>query len=223
MTLGVSASPVPAQAARPRPLALTDLEGVELNHANQQLLTDASRVCGGPPPWRARKLAEAREVLALSQLSRRFTVAMIDMADALRLLVHTLVPVPVRPHPGAAVEVAPYALLGVTYRQCALSAPQPGMSFIQILSPQNILHPNCVADSPHTSLICLGPTLPAGIRVTELLKICYGALAMQIVQFNPGDAAGVLNVEAAEYWQRNVDKLPLTREPFLRPSLAPNP
>jgi hypothetical protein len=61
----------------------------------------------------------------------------------------------------------------------------------------------------------LGAKLPAGIRLTELLLLTYGALAYQSVSLDWLDPAGVLNPDAAVYLQANPQYVPLTREPFL--------
>ena len=40
---------------------------------------------------------------------------------------------------------------------------------------------------------------------------------MQSVMFDEQDPAGVLNADAARWWQQNRDRIPLSREPFIRP------
>ena len=56
-----------------------------------------------------------------------------------------------------------------------------------------------------------------GIRVRELILMSYGALSMQSVMVDIGDAAGVLHREAALWWQQNLRYAPLSRTPFLSP------
>ena len=43
----------------------------------------------------------------------------------------------------------------------------------------------------------------------------YGALTMQSVQFSVSDPAGVMNRDAAEWWQANVHRIPISRQPFI--------
>ncbi len=45
--------------------------------------------------------------------------------------------------------------------------------------------------------------------------MAYAALTLQTFQFDAADSAGVYNDEAANWWQDNADRIPLTREPFL--------
>jgi len=41
-------------------------------------------------------------------------------------------------------------------------------------------------------------------------------LSMQTVMIDERDSAGVLNSAAAKWWQQNLNRIPLTREPFIR-------
>jgi hypothetical protein len=47
--------------------------------------------------------------------------------------------------------------------------------------------------------------------------LSYGLLSMQSVMLDPDDSAGVMNVEAASFWQARLGDIPLSDEPFLRP------
>ncbi|MHC4710269.1 MAG: hypothetical protein ACYTA3_07565, partial [Planctomycetota bacterium] len=60
-------------------------------------------------------------------------------------------------------------------------------------------------------------SLPAGIPVSEIVLLSYGLLSMQSVMLDPDDSAGVMNVEAASFWQARLGDIPLSDEPFLRP------
>ena len=64
-------------------------------------------------------------------------------------------------------------------------------------------------------VLCLGLSLPAGIRVTDLVILAYGALSMQTIQLDEGDSAGVLNPAAAAWWQLNRRLIPLSRDSFI--------
>ena len=89
---------------------------------------------------------------------------------------------------------------------------QPGYAFVEVLEPRGVWLP---AVDEARQAVCLGPELPVGIRVSELVLMTYGALSMQTTQLDERDSAGVFNPEAAVWWQQNADRIPLTRTPFL--------
>jgi hypothetical protein len=156
---------------------LSSLAGITLSPDRQQQLELAMVASGGSAGWRGRKRAEAWDLLALSQLAPagRLQVEFLDLRTALRAAVALRVPVPCMPQPGGELFVAGFALLGITYRQEALSRPQPGPSIIQILAPSRVWHAN-VAFDPIQPL-CLGAQLSAGIRIKEIILMAYGALS----------------------------------------------
>ena len=199
----------------PPPAAgLSSLASVPLNAANQRLHDRAAADCGGPAPWRHRKLAEIYVVLVLTQICHRLILRWFDVREAFlaRLILKT--PVPCLPDPKGQLQIVDYAELGLAYRQEALRLPQPGYSFVQILYPTHVWHSNVALD--HGNPICLGAKLPAGIRVLELILMTYGALTFQAGAPNDAaDPAGVLNPDAARWWQQNLAMVPLSRAPFL--------
>lgn len=204
-----------SQTSTPLPPAgLSSLGSVALTAENQRLLDDCSAVAGGPPPWRARKRAEARDLLALGQIAPRLVVQGIEMYEALRAVLMLRVPVPCLDEKRDFV-VASHAMLGLTYPHEALRQQLPGYAFLQILLPHNVWHAN--VSLTHGRALCLGTRLPAGIRCKELVLMAYGALSMQTVQFDEADTAGVMNVEAARWWQQNLHRIPLSRTAFLAP------
>ena len=73
----------------------------------------------------------------------------------------------------------------------------------------------CDPETGQRGEVRLGATLPPGVRVKELVLMTYGALSMQSVMIDATDPAGVLNPEAAEWWQEIRNRLPLTSVPFL--------
>jgi hypothetical protein len=162
-----------------------------------------------------RKKAEARDLLALSQIAppRRMRIDLLDLSEALRALLLLRVPVPLQPEGAGRLPLADHAVLGITYRPECLVQALPGFAFVQILAPARIFHPNVGANPGQ--LLCLGAQLPPGIRVTELILLSYGALSMQTVMLDEMDPAGVLNSDAAIWWQQNMHRLPLTKEAFL--------
>jgi len=199
----------------PRRMGLSRLAEVKLSPDRQQQLELAEVSSGGSADWRGRKRAELWDLLALSQLAPpgRMKLEFLDLRVALRAVVLLRVPVPCMPLPRGELLVATRALLGLTYPQESLSRPLPGYAFIQVLSPQRVWHANVAPEAAQP--LCLGAQLPAGIRTKELVLMTYGALSMQSIMINERDPAGVLNPVAAEWWQRNITSIPLTRTPFL--------
>ncbi len=210
-------SPIqPAAAAPPSgPLARLDL--LELNPIHQALLEQARGTAIGPAALRQRILADARELLALAQVSGRLNIHWIDLAHGLRAKLEMQVPVPCRPQPSGPVQTAPSALLGVMYPPEALMLPQPGFAFVRILAPHPVWSPNVSPDA--NQALCLGPRLPPGFPLREILLMTYGALSFQITQFNRFDPAGLMNAASADWWQAHTHLIPLTREPFIRPEV----
>jgi hypothetical protein len=207
-----SSNPVsPASSKSP---GLQSLSTVELDDGRRFLLDQASRRCDGDPWWRQRKLLELQEILALSQIAPRGRLAIdwIDSRSDLRVLLHLKVPVPCRAGGDAELQIVGSAKLGFVYPREAVRSPLPGWAFFQVLSPCDVWHANVGRPVPN---LCLGASLPAGVRARSLILLAYGALSMQTVQVDEVDPAGVLNLEAALWWQRNLDKAPLSRIPFL--------
>ncbi len=197
--------------------SLTSLSGYgDLEPENRALLRSVLRNGPQDPVWRARVLSEAAALLLLSQRAgpERLRIGFIEAPDALRALLFMGVPVACRPAAEDSLEIAPQATIGLSYAKEAVLGPMPGLSFIQVISPLHVWHPNVATPG---QVVCLGPSLPSGIRVTELIYMTYGALSMQTVQLDEGDPAGVLNPAAAAWWQLNRHRIPLSRAPFLRP------
>jgi hypothetical protein len=202
-----------APTSLPTP-SLASLSSVVLDDYHRALLGVAEKVCGGPPACRQRKLAEARELLALAQISDRLVVHWLDLSADLRAKVELRVPVACLPDPNGPLQVAPRALLGIIYPEKAAILPQPGFAFVRILAPGPVWHSN-VSHDPN-QVLCLGTSLPAGVPLKEIILMTYGALSLQTTQLDRQDPAGVLNPAAGDWWQHNPSLIPLTREPFLQ-------
>src|SRR5438552_3313826 len=99
------------------PGGLSALGEVVLNEQNQRLLDEAVALADGPAVWRKRKAAEARDLLALSQIAFRFKVQFVELRQALRALVFLQVPVACRPNEQGDLPIIPQAVLGITYPQ----------------------------------------------------------------------------------------------------------
>lgn len=209
---GENSSPCPPQG-------LVGLGEVVLNGRNQHLLEQAAAASGGDAAWRARKRAEARELLALSQIAPpgRLKVERLDMRESLRAMLLMRVPVPCRPGEDGELRVADRALIGLTYPQQVLRERLHGMSFIQVLRPLGIWHANCGSIGQP---LCLGTDLPCGIPAKELVLMTYGALSMQTIQVDERDEAGIVNPAAARWWAANLHRIPLCSTPFLEAEVA---
>ena len=197
---------------------LANLDQVELTGQYRVLYDHATESAGGRGGWFSRKKFEAQKLLALAQIagSGRMDVLMLDLIDDLRAVIRLTVPVPLTPAAAGALRVATGAVLGVAYPQIALSTPIPGYAPVTLLSPEHgAWHPNI--GTARGQRLCLGTSLPAGIPVSEIVLLSYGLLSMQSVMLDPGDSAGVMNSEAASFWQACLNDIPLSAEPFLRP------
>lgn len=203
---------------------LDRLSSVALNDAHEHAWKMASSMSLGSPRWKERKLAELRDVLALSQIAPpgRLSVEGIELFVDLCLKLRLAVPVPCMPADGSGrLLVARYAIVHLRYPQLAVSMPMPGTSFLRIEEPRNIWHANVSPSGrplPH-GVFCAGATVSAGTRVSELILTLYYGLCMNphAVQIDEQDPAGVLNGEAAVWWQHNRDRIPLSEQPFLEP------
>jgi hypothetical protein len=209
-------TPIDTQQGERRSRGLLGLGEIKLTGENQTALDTACASAGGQPVWRARKRAEAWDLLALGQLApQRLRVRQIDADEALRAVIELATPVPVRLPGMGGVALASGALVGLIYPQEALLRPIPGYRFVQIMAPRYVFHAQVAADPVQP--LCLGATLPAGVRVREIVLMVYGALSMQAVMLDELDPAGVLNADAARWWQQNTHRIPLSEEPFLGP------
>lgn len=198
---------------------LHELSKVDLSVRNRNLMEEALTTSGGSPPWRARKKVELEDLLRLSQIAPlgRLHVERVDLREHLRAVLFMRVPVPCRPDGNNQLTVADFVALGLTYPRDVLQKRLPGIVFMQILEPHGVWHAN-VGEIGQP--LCLGAHLPVGVRVVELVLSAYGALSMQTVMINQWDPAGVVNRSAAQWWQQNIDKIPLSKTPFLVPDEA---
>jgi hypothetical protein len=192
---------------------LADLDRVALNESSQGIFDYAASAIGGDRIWQARKKAEARDLLALAQIAPRMILVSLDLRESLRAAIQLRVPVAVRGGPDAPLEIKKFALLGLRYPEEAMRVAQPGFAFLQVLEPRNCWSASISADS--YQVLCLGTSMPVGVRCKDLIVMAYSALSMQSIQIDSFDPAGVMNGAAASWWQANVDRIPLTTAPFL--------
>ncbi len=194
---------------------LAALGDVPLNPAARELLAEQKETSRGTAVWRARKAAEAKELLALEAITPRLKVIALDLRADLRALFALRTPVPCRPPGQEDLVVAQEAVLALSYPSEALQAALPGYAFLAILDPPHVWHPNVGNGGHPPQPLCLGARLPAGICVRELVIAAFGALTFQTVTMDEQDPAGLLNTAAGLWLQQNLDRVPLTREAFL--------
>jgi hypothetical protein len=195
------------------PGGLSALEKISLSSANRQILDSSNQTCAGTVVWRNRKSAEAHDLLALSEIACRFKIEYLDLRESLRALAVMRVPTPCLPNSEGNLHIAPFTRIGLTYSEEALRLPMPGYAFVEIIHPLNVWHANVSSEGPQ--VLCLGAQLPAGIQVKDIILMTYGAISMQTVMIDERDAAGVLNPDAARWWQQNTHRIPLSKEAFI--------
>ncbi len=194
-------------------MGIARLPQIELSSRHQLMLDRAVDRCQASPALRARMRAEGHDLLALSQIAPRLEVIELDMAPVFRSLFRLQTTVPTMPQPDGPLQIEQQALLGLTYRLESFRQPTPGYGFIQVLAPAPCWLANISNDG--VQALCLGLSLPAGVRVKDLVLMAYGALTMQTVMNDELDRAGVLSVPAARWWQQNMHLAPLSAEPFI--------
>ncbi len=204
--------------ATPRPPGLGSLDRITLTRSNEDRLAAAAVSMQGVDPWPARKMSEARHLLALGQLAgpERMQVRELNLEQDLRATVWFDVPVAMTPDSTGALRVEQGAVVGIIYPRVILSIPLPGYALTSLVEPAaGAFYPN--VGSSQGQRMCLGAQLPVGIPVVELAIGAWSLLAMQTVMMDAADSAGVMHMAASDYWLANRDRMPLTREPFLRP------
>ena len=194
---------------------LSQLRSVALSSRHQQMLEQAAVGIGGPAAWRERKQIEAYELLALAQTSMRLSILQLDLSHDLRAVLAMKVTVPCLSRPDAELRIMPVATLVLRYPEEAVHLPQPGSSFAAILSPRDVWHGNIHSSEGEPQVICLGVSIFSP-KISSLLLSIFGCLSFQniSVELDDRNSAGVMNPEAARWWQANAHRLPLSREPF---------
>jgi hypothetical protein len=195
---------------------LSDLDRVPLPPQQEDGLRRLREAALGTPVWRARKETEARDLLALEQIADRMLVLGVDATTELRALVRLRAPVPCMPPGARDLVLADEVDLALLYPEEILRSPLPGFAIVEILTPRNVYHANVATRGPSQRL-CLGANVPRGYPLREAVLASYAALTLQSVMLDEHDPAGVMNGEAARWWQANTDRIPLTTAPFLAP------
>ena len=205
---------------------LADLARVELSPLHAQRLHLACAENFGPPEWRARKQIEVRDVLALSQISERLSVLALDARTELMTIVRLRAPVPCL-LPGAAdIVLADACDLLFRFPEELMHEPIPGYAMVRILKPRHVYLPNVSSQEVmpgEPQALCLGANIPRGLPLREAVLASYAAFTLQAITLDEADPAGVMNRAAAEHWQINSQRIPLSREAFLSPLAGSTP
>jgi hypothetical protein len=194
-------------------LGLQDLDRVVLSPDVEAQLARALEMSQGSASWRARKRAEARDLLALAEIAPRMQVLALDPSTELLALVRLRCAAPCRSPESDDIQIVREVDLAIRYPETLLTTPLPGPELVQITQPRSIFHPNVLAAPPQR--LCLGVSIPVGFPLREAVVASYAALTLQSIQVDERDHAGVLNLAAALYWQANGHRIPLSNEPFL--------
>jgi hypothetical protein len=213
---GLYEQPAPASVGRSAQAraGLDALDAVPLPQSMQLMLDAALATNAGSPTWRTRKAAEARQVFALSAVAPRGRMAIqhLDLSGEIRLCVGLGVPVPY--HDARGLQIADYCVVGLVYPAELVAQPISGRMLAEVIAPRNIFHPAVASVPPMPQVMCLG-SIPAAIRLTELVLNIAAGLAFTNVDMSAFDALGALNAEAMRYWQDESARLPLTKKGFL--------
>ena len=194
---------------------LADVPALDLTPQNQLALDHACEEMQGPPAWRRRKRIEAHGLIALAQIAPRLVVHHLDLRTELGAIVGLRdTPVPCMAPGQVDIEVASSALLAIKFPEAILCGPIPGTLPVRVIEPRHVFHSN-VSYGERTPALCLGANVPRGFPLREIVLSAYGALTLQAISLDALDPAGVLNPEAAAWYQANPARVPLTTDPFL--------
>ena len=186
-----------------RPPGLADLATLELATESKTLLDLAAAESLGSAVWRRRKLAEAHGLLALAQIAPRLVLRHLDMRTDLVVLIELRdTPVACMRSGASEVHIERGALLAIEYPEAIIAAPIPGTRPVRVLAPHEVYHAN-VAYGIRVPPLCLGASVPRGLPLREIVLASYAALTLQAITLDVLDPAGVLNGEAARWWQAN--------------------
>jgi len=193
---------------------LDSLGARELSPQHRTLFDTSATRCEGTEAWRARKLAEARGLLALCEAAPpgRLFVLALDLASELKVHVHLGVPVPVS-LPGRRVEIVRHARMLARLLETGLDEAPAGHEQITLTFPgHDVWHP-CVSGS-HRQCLALDDRMPAGITLVEMVLRAYEVLSLRSFAAAPWDCRGVLNPDALAWWREHLYRVPLTSRPF---------
>jgi hypothetical protein len=207
------------QTSNEMSFGLSDLHRVPLLEKQEEGLQRLQQAALGTAEWRARKQSEARDLLALERIAERMQVLALDTTTMLRALIRLWAAVPCMPPGARDLVVEDRVDLVLLYPEEILRGPLPGYALVEIMVPRHVYHAN-VATRGLSQRLCLGAKVPRGYPLREAVPASYAALTLQSVMLDELDPAGVMNGEAARWWQANTGRIPLTTTPFLAPLRA---
>jgi hypothetical protein len=153
--------------------------------------------------------------MALSQIAPRLQIRALDMRTDLVAIVELHdTPVPCMRPGQSDIELADCAVLAIRYPEAILVGPIAGTLPVRVLEPRDVFHSN-VSYGERAPALCLGANVPRGFPLREIVLTCYGALTLQAISLDALDPAGVLNPQAAFWYQANRARVPLSDAPFL--------
>ena len=121
-------------------------------------------------------------------------------------------PVPRWPVDGQ-LQLAATAIFHLHFEERWCRESPAGWMPLSLLEPTDPFAPNMAPG--RRGATCLGENLPPGILVREIVLLGYHAVALQTCQLDESDPAGVLNLEACDYFRRHPEYLPLTHAGLL--------
>jgi hypothetical protein len=167
----------------------------------------------GGRDWRQWKEAGLADFFKLAEQTERLEVLQASLEGDFHVVYGVRMPVPCWPLDGRLV-IADGAIFDLHYLEEWRWRSPPGWAPLGLWRPQDPFHPNCRPNL--RGAICLG-TLPAGVRVRELILLGYYTLTLQNRVLDETDPHGVLNPMACEFYRNHPEYLPLTRAGLLDP------
>ena len=198
---------------------LANLQSILLPPECERAIADLRKRSLGPPTWRARKAAEARDLFALAEIAPRMTVLALEGETELHALVRLRALVPCLPPGAVELCIGEEVDLALTYPEEIMHRPLPGYALVAVLKPQYVHLPNVAQGVGINQRLCLGANVPRGYPLREAVLGSFAAFTMQAVTVDERDTAGIMNPSAARWWQANANKIPLSKEPFLGPQV----
>jgi len=171
------------------------------------LLRQASENNTGRRDWREWKQDQGQALADMISAAERMSLLDLCLDGDFNAVVAIRMPVPRWPKNGR-LRIGHRAVFHLHYEDRWRWEAPAGWMPLGIFEPPDIFAPNMAPSL--RGAICLGKTLPAGIPVTEIIVLGYYAVTLQNRDMDETDPAGVLNVQACEFFRNRPEYLPLT-------------
>lgn len=182
------------------------LHGRQAQH--EALLKRALSQIAGNRPWRKWKTRAAEDLITMADRAARMDVMDLDVKGDLQAVYRIRMPVPRWPMDGK-LQIGEEAAFHLGYQEQWLWESPAGWAPLGLLFPPDPFHPE--ARPALRGALCLGHLQP-GTRPTEIVLMGYYMLTLQDLQLDDLDPAGVLNVQACEFYRNHGrEYVPLTR------------